>query len=75
MKGAEWNACDGEAHSNCFIDNCMQCAPHWGVYPICPVDKCRLKSGKIGKCPRCNRRFSLVRAERPVRYCCRTDEI
>ena len=22
--------CDGEAHSNAFIDNCMRCAPRWG---------------------------------------------
>lgn len=23
--------CDGEAHSNAFIDHCSQCAPRWGV--------------------------------------------
>ena len=22
--------CDGEAHSNAYIDNCMVCAPRWG---------------------------------------------
>lgn len=22
--------CEGEAHSNPFIDNCMTCAPRWG---------------------------------------------
>ncbi len=22
--------CNGEAHSNAFIDNCMVCAPRWG---------------------------------------------
>ncbi len=22
--------CPGEAHSNSYIDNCMQCAPRWG---------------------------------------------
>jgi len=22
--------CEGEAHSNAFIDNCMVCAPRWG---------------------------------------------
>lgn len=22
--------CEGEAHSNAFIDNCMRCAPRWG---------------------------------------------
>lgn len=25
--------CDGEAHSNINIDNCMRCAPRWGVLP------------------------------------------
>ncbi len=28
--------CEGEAHSNAYIDNCMQCAPRWGW--IDPVD-------------------------------------
>lgn len=23
--------CDGEAHSNAFIDHCPVCSPHWGV--------------------------------------------
>lgn len=23
--------CTGEAHRNAFIDNCMQCAPRWGL--------------------------------------------
>jgi len=23
--------CEGEAHSNAFIDNCMCCAPRWGL--------------------------------------------
>lgn len=22
--------CEGEAHSNAHIDNCMRCAPRWG---------------------------------------------
>lgn len=26
--------CNGEAHSNPFIDNCGVCLPHWGKYPI-----------------------------------------
>lgn len=31
--------CSGEAHSNPFIDHCMQCAPRWGTVPeYAPVD-------------------------------------
>lgn len=26
--------CNGEAHSNPFIDNCMVCMPRWGVHEI-----------------------------------------
>lgn len=26
--------CTGEAHSNAYIDNCMQCAPNWGVVAV-----------------------------------------
>ena len=26
--------CNGEAHSNPFIDNCGICMPHWGHYPV-----------------------------------------
>ena len=25
-----WKECDGEAHSNPYIDNCMSCLPNWG---------------------------------------------
>jgi len=25
-----WKACDGEAHSNAYIDHCGVCAPNWG---------------------------------------------
>lgn len=32
-------ACPGEAHSNPYIDNCMTCAPRWGVVPTyAPLD-------------------------------------
>jgi hypothetical protein len=31
--------CDGEAHKNPHIDNCMVCAPRWGeVEEMAPVD-------------------------------------
>jgi hypothetical protein len=26
--------CNGEAHSNPYIDHCMVCMPHWGEYPV-----------------------------------------
>ncbi len=26
--------CEGEAHSNAHIDNCMHCAPMWGVAAV-----------------------------------------
>lgn len=29
--------CDGEAHSNPMIDNCMGCAPRWGWHEIANV--------------------------------------
>lgn len=25
-----WDSCDGEAHSNAYIDNCGSCLPNWG---------------------------------------------
>lgn len=29
--GVNAKRCTGEAHKNPHIDNCMQCAPHWGT--------------------------------------------
>jgi hypothetical protein len=29
-------ACEGAAHSNPHIDNCMRCAPFWGVVAVLP---------------------------------------
>lgn len=26
--------CNGEAHSNPYIDHCGVCMPHWGKYPV-----------------------------------------
>ncbi len=31
--------CDGEAHSNAFIDNCMICAPLWGRMLKRPIEE------------------------------------
>lgn len=33
-KGYRLVECDGEAHSNPHIDNCLRCAPRWGWIEI-----------------------------------------
>lgn len=40
--------CQGEAHSNPYIDNCSRCMPYWGEYPVCPVHDKKL-SEKVDK--------------------------
>lgn len=39
---AIWKECNGEAHSNPYIDNCMVCLPYWGKYPVCPIHDTKL---------------------------------
>ncbi len=37
-----WKACDGEAHSNPYIDYCTTCAPLWGwvvVPAVAPAEE------------------------------------
>jgi hypothetical protein len=73
MRNCAWKACEGEAHSNAFIDNCMICLPNWGQYPVCPDcgTRLRVKSGaKTGFCWGCVnpagvtcKRFTLNRIE------------
>ncbi len=38
--------CDGEAHSNAYIDNCTRCAPRWGwiEVPVQPVRSLPLRA-------------------------------
>lgn len=36
MRTAVLKRCEGEAHSNAFIDNCSICMPSWGSYWTCP---------------------------------------
>lgn len=33
-KGYRLEDCPGEAHRNAHIDNCMRCAPLWGVVAV-----------------------------------------
>lgn len=42
-RSAIYNECNGDAHENAYIDNCMICAPRWGHYFTCP--DC---TGKLG---------------------------
>ncbi len=44
--------CHGEAHSNPFIDNCMVCAPQWGII---------LKCANCGEWLHYNRQAKLIR--------------
>ena len=53
--------CNGEAHSNPYIDNCGMCAPHWGYCEV-PRDyqQCALCKGwyasvnaETGRCDDC----------------------
>lgn len=45
---AAYQRCEGEAHSNAHIDNCMQCAPHWGYWYACP--SCTMKLDGKNSC-------------------------
>ena len=56
---AKWIKCQGEAHSNPYIDHCGICMPFWGEYPVCPIDKTRLI--KKGYCTTCRRHFEVER--------------
>lgn len=38
-KGYHLIPCPGEAHSNPYIDNCMLCAPRWGLIEV--LDGCK----------------------------------
>ena len=54
---AVWVKCNGEAHGNPFIDNCMVCIPFWGSYPKCPnCNKCLTDKGY---CKNCKNHFDL----------------
>lgn len=45
--------CTGDAHSNPFIDHCLQCAPGWGEIPVLePVDIDEAREGKLDIRPR-----------------------
>jgi hypothetical protein len=45
--------CEGEAHSNLYVDNCMICAPRWGKYPTCPDCTGRIREGRRSKTGTC----------------------
>lgn len=48
VRHASKQKCEGEAHSNVYIDNCMLCSPNWGEYYACPA--CLHKLSKKGEC-------------------------
>ena len=66
---AETVDCNGAAHSNPFIDNCMVCLPYWGSYPVCPTCSHTLREtqpkvwheGAVrkGYCRTCKKHFAL----------------
>lgn len=56
---AIWKKCNGEAHSNAFIDNCWGCAPYWENYPACPNDNTMLKES--GYCKVCKKYFKIIK--------------
>lgn len=59
VKGTEWKCvpCEGEAHSNPFIDNCSICAPLWGEIVI-PVEFVDLQDYRVWL--RANPEFAMV---------------
>lgn len=53
-----WKECQGEAHSNPFIDNCMECLPYWHHYPTCPDCGWKVRqTAKMYICDRCHSRY------------------
>lgn len=64
---AVWKPCNGEAHSNPFIDNCWICMPFWGEFPACP--SCGSGLGRVNadtkmqfrKCPKCGKSVDIRR--------------
>lgn len=54
--------CEGEAHSNAYIDNCGLCAPYWGYYYACPDCTGKLDEKGVCRNPDClsgGERFTL----------------
>lgn len=65
---AVWIKCNGEAHSNPFIDNCGVCLPYWENIPTCPTDGAKLvetsqanwEAGtRVGYCRACKKHFDM----------------
>lgn len=57
---AIWIKCNGEAHSNPYIDNCGSCMPFWGKFPICPSRRHdTLNLTEKGYCRICKRHFDM----------------
>lgn len=52
-RNAVRRACEGEAHSNPYIDNCMVCAPRWGYWYECPSCTMRLDEKNVCRNPDC----------------------
>jgi hypothetical protein len=54
-----WVKCNGEAHSNPFIDHCIGCMPYWEDYPECPICRTKVKISKRKSfafyCPNCRK--------------------
>ncbi len=72
---ATWIPCDGDAHSNAYIDHCMSCLRHqWGKIAVCMcVTECAnpqeptvlklSKTGLTGTCRVCHSRLKVERTE------------
>ena len=56
--------CDGEAHSNPYIDNCLRCAPNWGFTLHCASCGTQLKYSPRATlkrdCPTCGIRHAKL---------------
>lgn len=56
---AIWIKCNGEAHTNPFIDNCGICMPYWEEYPTCPMCNRKIINSRTGWCKTCKKYIDM----------------
>ena len=54
--GMHFEKCQGEAHSNPYIDHCMDCAPLWNRIPFCSCGSQMRITAKFYICNKCGNR-------------------
>lgn len=48
----------GEELQHAMLDYCTTCAPFWRFFPICPVDRSKLR--ETGYCKKCRKFYKVT---------------